>query len=109
MINQERENKPYKEGFSKPYTGNYREDCSICSDNDAFTYKSWIQLGCSHFFHRHCIDLWIYERPTCPLCNENVYESYRRQLRLEASGNINWALLVIFLLFIIPLMIINFR
>ena len=105
MINLENINKPYKEGFSKPYNGNDREECPICSDNDSFTYKSWVRLGCSHFFHKHCIDLWIEERPdcpTCPLCTENVY----KQQYLESSNSIRCAF-IIFLIFalIIPIII----
>lgn len=78
--NQENKEKPYTEGFTKPYQGNEREDCTICSDNDAFTYKSWIKLGCDHYFHRHCIDLWLEQRSTCPLCTLNVNRSYRQDI-----------------------------
>lgn len=78
--------KPYTEDFVKPYFGEQREECIICSDNDAFTYKSWIKLGCDHYFHRHCINLWLEQRSTCPLCIENVYQSHR----LERIRNIDY-------------------
>lgn len=101
MINNSNLEKPYTEGFSKPYDDPDREECSICSDNDPFTYKSWVKLGCSHYFHRHCIDLWIHERSTCPLCIENVYESRRRQQISESSDNMKWPLISMVILMII--------
>lgn len=71
--------RPYLEGYVKSYTEPNREECVICSDNDAFTYRSWIKLGCQHYFHRHCIDIWINQRPTCPLCNQNVNTTHRNR------------------------------
>ena len=69
-------NSPYDINLMMPYEddvekGITREECSICMDNDPFTYKNWARLRvCDHAFHKHCIDLWM-ERsmnPTCPLC-----------------------------------------
>jgi hypothetical protein len=34
----------YDENFMKSYLLPDREECSICLDNDEFTYKSWIRL-----------------------------------------------------------------
>jgi hypothetical protein len=70
-------NKFYSGTFSKPYSGENKEECNICLDNDSFTYKSWVKLGCNHYFHKHCIDLWTSVRPTCPICRQNVHQSYK--------------------------------
>jgi len=72
--NKEKRYKFYDGTCLKPYSGENREECNICLDNDSFTYKSWIKLGCYHYFHRHCIELWIEERFTCPICRENIYQ-----------------------------------
>lgn len=63
---------PYRRGIIKPYQGEHREECSICIDNDEFTYKNWIELACKHCFHQHCIDLWLEKHNTCPLCTIDV-------------------------------------
>jgi len=68
----------YDGKYSKSYSGENREECNICLDNDCFTYKSWVKLGCLHYFHRHCIDLWTEDRETCPICRENIHNSYRK-------------------------------
>lgn len=40
------ESQKFYEGvYLKPYSGENREECNICLDNDAFTYKSWVKLG----------------------------------------------------------------
>lgn len=73
--------RPYTEGFMIPLLQLRGDDesphdptvCSICLDNDQYTYKSWVQMnGCLHKFHRHCIDLWLEQRPVCPLCLHEV-------------------------------------
>ena len=56
---------PYTDGVVIPVESN--EVCSICLDNDVYTYKSWVNLGrCHHQFHRHCIDLWLEHHRMCP-------------------------------------------
>ena len=41
-------------------------DCIICSE----TYKSSIcrKLKCGHQFHLECIDTWLSNNETCPIC-----------------------------------------
>lgn len=68
---------PYTTGLIVPFLDNEekkekKEVCSICMDNDQFTYKSWVKLKCSHYFHRHCIDLWLENHHTCPICIQDV-------------------------------------
>lgn len=66
--------KPYEERFVKRFVGEDREECPICVDNDEFTYKSWVRLkACAHFFHQHCIDLWLEHKQTCPVCVQDVW------------------------------------
>ena len=28
--------------------------------------------GCAHLFHKACIDNWLVQSPTCPLCRNNI-------------------------------------
>ncbi len=68
-------NKPYEDGYVVMI--DEEQVCSICLDNDAYTYKSWVKLNhCSHRYHRHCIDLWLEGHRTCPLCTIDVYEKH---------------------------------
>lgn len=40
-------------------------NCVICLQN---TKNMYIQLGCSHCFHKCCLDKWLNINNTCPLC-----------------------------------------
>jgi len=44
------------------------DDCSICYDNNN---EDWCKLhGCTHKFHKKCIDSWWKIKPNvCPYCN----------------------------------------
>jgi hypothetical protein len=100
-------NKPYADGYVIMVDD--EEKCSICLDNDTYTYKSWVKLDkCSHLYHRHCIDLWLENHRTCPLCTTDVYEPVQRPLTrrqimygcagiifvLSAIGLVIWFLVV---------------
>lgn len=97
---------PYLEGYERPYSNSNREECVICSDNDSFTYRSWVKLGCQHYFHRHCIDIWISQRPTCPLCNRDVFNSHSNRTDRN-DKSLFWAFWWIFIIGIIISVIIT--
>ena len=40
--------------------------CSICFETIGNYDKK--SLNCNHSFHRNCINTWLIERDTCPLC-----------------------------------------
>lgn len=45
--------------------------CAICLDvlgNDQKNYK----LSCNHTFHHECIDSWIKDNPSCPICRKSI-------------------------------------
>jgi hypothetical protein len=106
-IDEENKERFYEGYYSKSYLGQNREECSICMENDIFTHNSWVKLGCSHFFHRHCILIWIHNRPTCPICRENVHQSYREYIITKTKtkssiilcGVISFSIFIIILLF----------
>jgi hypothetical protein len=46
------------------------EDCSICSVSKLS--GDIVTLNCKHTFHEQCIDKWIEQSNTCPLCRALV-------------------------------------
>merc|ERR1719148_500729 len=48
------------------------EECSICLAD--FVPGDTVRSlpGCSHTFHRSCLDLWLLQRACCPLCKCEV-------------------------------------
>lgn len=43
-------------------------ECSICLQSITISF----QLPCKHVFHKACIQLWLKEHNTCPLCRRDV-------------------------------------
>ena len=41
-------------------------DCSICCENLISGHTQ--ELHCGHLFHHECIERWIEESHTCPIC-----------------------------------------
>ncbi len=90
-------NKPYLEGVIVPIDTN--EECSICLDNDEYTYKSWVKLNhCSHQYHRHCIDLWLEKHRTCPLCMRDVYIPHRNDQHTTRTSSLCIGGIIVFFL-----------
>ncbi|NXC51241.1 RNF6 ligase, partial [Penelope pileata] len=48
--------------------------CSVCI-NEYVTGNKLRQLPCMHEFHIHCIDRWLSENSTCPICRQPVLGS----------------------------------
>uniref|UniRef100_A0A8C7BYL3 RING-type E3 ubiquitin transferase n=1 Tax=Neovison vison TaxID=452646 RepID=A0A8C7BYL3_NEOVI len=52
--------------------------CSICITE--YTEGNRLRiLPCSHEFHIHCIDRWLLENSTCPICRRKAVESGERE------------------------------
>ena len=52
------------------YRGLNREQCTICYSN--IKYGDIVRkLKCNHLFHQSCVDTWLEEKSTCPLCRYN--------------------------------------
>jgi len=50
------------------------ETCAVCIDE----YKSNDQvteLPCHHSFHKKCIEPWVLDKGTCPMCKVNVFQA----------------------------------
>ena len=47
------------------------DSCVVCIEdfnNDDNVRK----LVCSHIYHSECVDMWIIEKNTCPICKKTV-------------------------------------
>ncbi|KAA8495598.1 E3 ubiquitin-protein ligase [Porphyridium purpureum] len=57
-----------------PQTSDEDEDepmCAICIDN--FEEGDQVrELECSHIYHKACIDPWLYQSSTCPVCKREI-------------------------------------
>lgn len=50
------------------------ENCAICIEN--FKPKDTVRvLPCKHIFHRHCIDPWLLDHRTCPMCKLDIIKA----------------------------------
>lgn len=63
------------------------ETCSICQEQ--LTPHSIIRKieRCNHIFHQECIEKWLSEHATCPLCMQNVSEEEDESQRTNESLN----------------------
>ena len=44
------------------------ENCVICFER-MITKEKKYKLYCDHIYHKKCINKWLCEKVTCPLCN----------------------------------------
>ncbi|XP_069350131.1 E3 ubiquitin-protein ligase RNF149 isoform X2 [Eulemur rufifrons] len=52
------------------------ENCAVCIES--FKVKDIIRiLPCKHIFHRICIDPWLLDHRTCPMCKLDVIKALR--------------------------------
>eukprot|EP00051_Salpingoeca_urceolata_P009995 m.121455 g.121455 ORF g.121455 m.121455 type:complete len:781 (-) comp16538_c1_seq1:100-2442(-) len=43
------------------------KECQICCEDYSIN-DELKTLPCLHYFHCHCIDMWLHQKPTCPVC-----------------------------------------
>ena len=49
-------------------------ECPICFDNITLKDKIY-KIPCEHKFHIICINSWLDDNNTCPLCRANVFDN----------------------------------
>ena len=45
-------------------------DCPICYEK--MTSSNMIKTSCKHEFHRSCLERWMEENPSCPMCRTDI-------------------------------------
>ncbi|XP_040179919.1 E3 ubiquitin-protein ligase RLIM [Rana temporaria] len=86
LLNEDDDDQPRgltKEQIDNLSTRNYGENdalktCSVCITE--YTEGNKLRkLPCSHEYHVHCIDRWLSENSTCPICRRAVLVSANRE------------------------------
>ncbi|KAF8051633.1 hypothetical protein N665_1688s0004 [Sinapis alba] len=60
-------------------------ECVVCLSELADGDKAKLLPSCKHWFHAHCIDVWLYWHATCPICRTRVRLF---QINEASSGNL---------------------
>ena len=50
--------------------------CHKPFSNISFIYLMYIFLICRHEFHKSCVDPWLLEHRTCPICKTNILKAF---------------------------------
>lgn len=71
--------------ISEPQNRVIREPatCSICLDN--ISNSDVKELRCNHKFHRNCINTWLQDNNTCPLCRQ--FQGSNRNVTMNNREN----------------------
>jgi RING-H2 zinc finger domain len=56
--------------LSNEYDVNANAQVGNHVERDTLYYKQWVELACSHRFHNACIQQWIEQSSTCPICRQ---------------------------------------
>ncbi|KAK7141693.1 hypothetical protein R3I93_015742 [Phoxinus phoxinus] len=60
--------------------------CVVCTDS--FTRNEQVTvLPCRHLYHKKCIEPWLLEHATCPMCKYNILKSKIDEERDEPSSS----------------------
>ncbi|XP_078544791.1 E3 ubiquitin-protein ligase RNF128 isoform X1 [Lissotriton helveticus] len=60
------------------------DSCAVCIDN--YKPNDVVRiLTCNHFFHRACIDPWLLEHRTCPMCKCDILKALGIEVDVEAA------------------------
>ncbi|XP_019956845.1 RING finger protein 150a isoform X2 [Paralichthys olivaceus] len=63
------------------------DNCAVCIEgykpNDVVRV-----LPCRHVFHKHCVDPWLQDHRTCPMCKMNILKALGVPLNADCSDEI---------------------
>lgn len=60
-------------------------DCAVCID----PYKAGDivrMLPCRHVFHKTCVDPWLLEHRTCPMCKSDILKAFGYQVNMNNNS-----------------------
>jgi hypothetical protein len=66
----------YKQDYNRCVPIDPSFECAICLNRGVFTRKPkrYVkQLSCGHKFHVTCINRWMFDHMTCPVCRHRNY------------------------------------
>ncbi|KAM8773140.1 RING finger protein 150a [Acanthopagrus latus] len=63
------------------------DNCAVCIEgykpNDVVRI-----LPCRHVFHKHCVDPWLQDHRTCPMCKMNILKALGIPLNADCSDDV---------------------
>ncbi|KAM9857007.1 RING finger protein 150a [Aulostomus maculatus] len=63
------------------------DNCAVCIEgykpNDVVRV-----LPCRHVFHKHCVDPWLQDHRTCPMCKMNILKALGIPLNADCSNEV---------------------
>lgn len=73
----------------------FADTCAVCIENYRVADVVRV-LPCKHQFHKSCIDQWLLEKRTCPMCKMDILKHYgliteEQPSTSEESGSANFA------------------
>ncbi|KAL6634240.1 hypothetical protein ACP70R_026911 [Stipagrostis hirtigluma subsp. patula] len=60
--------------------------CTVCLEEYAAKDVVRVLPACGHAFHAACIDAWLRQHPTCPVCRASLRAPARNHHRLAAAA-----------------------
>ncbi|XP_038630767.1 E3 ubiquitin-protein ligase RNF128 isoform X1 [Scyliorhinus canicula] len=65
-------------------TGPDADSCAVCID--AYKPNDVVRiLTCNHIFHKNCIDPWLLEHRTCPMCKCDILKALGIEIDIEKA------------------------
>lgn len=62
------------------------DSCPICIDNFE-AGGNCLELPCHHLFHKKCIEPWVLDKGTCPMCKINIFVALGLETEEQAAAN----------------------
>ncbi|XP_061888300.1 RING finger protein 150a isoform X1 [Entelurus aequoreus] len=60
------------------------DSCAVCIE--AYKPNDVVRvLPCRHVFHKHCVDPWLHDHQTCPMCKMNILKALGISLHADGS------------------------
>lgn len=84
-------NFPAKKYSDEYFSSAENGQCSICLAEYRKEDVLRILPYCGHYFHINCIDIWLLQHCTCPVCRISLRETYekKRSMQLLSSSRSN--------------------
>ncbi|CAN6349390.1 unnamed protein product [Urochloa humidicola] len=75
-----------KEGSAGEEAAGEERECAVCLGAMAEGEAARLLPLCMHVFHRGCVDVWLRERSTCPVCRAEVLVRRAAEKEQDAGG-----------------------